>query len=224
MNYVILKPLIQKDWYLQRFVILGYSLAGVVALVMVNLQNQFWANIGNLLLISVLLAFGFHLAISNIISERNQHTLPFIMSLPVSVREYTLGKILANLIIYLVPWTILSIAGFVVILARDNLPDGLIPFITLIFVQLLVNYCFALMTALITESVNWIIGAVLLGNVVLQGFLGFISNSPNMKINMTGSSVIWDATTFLILVAQLSAIAIFFGITFLVQAKKTDFV
>ena len=105
MNYRMLKPLIQKDWYLQRFVILGYSLAGLVALVLVNLPDQTWANIGNLLLISVLIAFGFHLAVGNIITERSQHTLPFIMSLPVSVREYTLGKILANSLIYLVPWT-----------------------------------------------------------------------------------------------------------------------
>ncbi len=224
MNYLMLKPLIQKDWYLQRFVILGYSLAGLVALVLVNLPDQTWANIGNLLLISVLIAFGFHLAVSNIITERSQHTLPFVMSLPVSVREYTLGKILANSLIYLVPWTILSIAGFVIILTRDTLPDGLIPFTTLILVQILVNYCFALAVALITESVNWIIGAVLLGNVVFQGFLGFISSSPSIKINMTGSSIVWDSTTLLILVAQFSAIAVFFGITFVVQSKKTDFI
>jgi ABC-2 type transport system permease protein len=224
MNYAMLKPLIIKDWYLQRFVIAGYSLAGLVALFLVNLSDQTWVNIGNLGLISVLIAFGFHLAVSNIIPERSYQTLPFIMSLPISVREYTLSKILANVIIYLVPWTILSLAGFVLILTRDTLPNGLIPFTTLILVQILVNYSFALTVALITESVNWIIGAVLLGNIFFQSFIGFISSSPNIKINMTSSSIVWDSTTLLILLIQLSAMTIFFGITFLVQSKKIDFI
>jgi hypothetical protein len=220
----MLKPLIQKDWYLQRFVVFGYLLAGVVALVLANLQNQTLINIGNLLLISVLIASGFHLAVSNIFTERNQHTLPFVMSLPVSVREYTLGKILATTLIYLVPWTILGMAGLAIILTRDTIPDGLIPFIMLILVQILVNYCFALAVALITESLYWIIGAVLIGNVSLQSLMGFMMSSPNIKINMTGSSIVWDSTTLLILVAQFSAIALLFGITFLVQSKKTDFI
>ena len=224
MNYWMLKPLIQKDWYLQRFVILGYSLAGFIALVLVNLQDQTLTTIGNLLLISVLIAFGFHLAVSNIVTERNQHTLPFIMSLPVSVHEYTLGKILATTLIYLVPWTILSMAGFAIILTRDTLPDGLIPFFLLVLVQILVNYGFALAVALITESLNWIIGAVLIGNISLQSFIGFISNAPSIKINMSGSSIVWDSTTLLILVVQFGVIAVFFGITFLVQTKKTDFI
>ncbi len=224
MNYFMLKPLIQKDWYLQRFVILGYSLAGLVALFVANLPDQTWMNIGNIGLITVLLAFGFHLAVGNIITERSQHNLAFIMSLPVSVREYTLGKILANSLIYLVPWTILGIAGFVIILTRDTLPDGLIPFFSLILVQILVNYCFALAMALITESLYWIIGAVLIGNVSLQSLMGFMTSSPSIKINMTGSSIVWDSTTLLILVAQFSVIALLFGITFLVQSKKTDFI
>jgi ABC-2 type transport system permease protein len=224
MNTAMLKALIKKDWYLQRYVILSYSLAGLLALFLANLQNQTLATIGNLLLITVLIALGFHLAIGNIITERTQQTLPFIMSLPISVREYTIAKILANLLIYLVPWVVLLLASYLVILTRETLPDGLIPFVTLLLIQILVNYCFVLAVTLISESQGWTIGVVILGNLFIQSFIDFVTNLPSIKSTISGSSIVWETTTLLILLAQVLVILVFFGITFLVQSKKTDFI
>jgi ABC-2 type transport system permease protein len=224
MNYAMIKPLIQKDWYLQRYVVLGYSLAGFLALFLVNLRGETWITIGNLLLITVLIALGFHLAVGNIITERTQQTLPFVMSLPISIREYTTAKILANLGIYLIPWSVLAITSYAIILTRDTLPDGLIPMVTLILVGILVNYCLMLTAALTSESQGWTIAVVILGNLLLQTFMSFISNLPGTKNAIASSSVVWDTTTVLILLAEFGIIAVLLCIIFLVQFKKTDFI
>ncbi len=224
MNTAILKALIKKDWYLHRYLILGYLMAGFAALMMVSIPSEFWFSVGSICLITVLIALGFHLPVSMVIEERAQHTLPFIMSLPLSVREYTTAKIFANLLIYLVPWLILVTASYILILTRDNLPDGLIPFVTIILVELMVSSCLILSVALITESQAWTVGAVILGNIILQGFMGFISNLPSIKTYITGSSIVWNTTSILIVLAELTVMFVLLAITFFVQFKKTDFI
>ena len=41
---------------------------------------------------------------ATVVEERTDQTLPFVMSLPISAAEYTTAKILANLLIFLIPW------------------------------------------------------------------------------------------------------------------------
>ena len=91
----LIKPLIQKDWYLQRYLILGYSIIGLLALGIVSVPSELWFAVGSIGLITVLISLGIHLIMTSVIEERTLHTLPFIMSLPISVREYTTSKILA---------------------------------------------------------------------------------------------------------------------------------
>ena len=49
-----------------------------------------------------------------VVEERNEQTLPFVMSLPISPMEYTTAKILANLLIFLVPLGALMLGSFAV--------------------------------------------------------------------------------------------------------------
>ncbi len=220
----LIKPLIQKDWYLQRYLILGYSIIGLLALGIVSIPSELWFAVGSIGLITVLISLGIHLIMTSVIEERTLQTLPFIMSLPISVREYTTSKILANVLIYLVPWLILLIASYVLILTRDTLPDGLIPFVTMILLEILMGFCLILAVALMTESQSWTIAAVVLGNLMLQGFMAFISNLPSIRSTIRGSSIVWDSTSILIVAAELMVMLVLLAVTFYVQFKKTDFI
>ena len=223
MNMYI-KPLIQKDWYLQRYLILGYLIIGLLTLGIVGIPSELWFAVGSIGLITVLISLGIHLIMTSVIEERTLQTLPFIMSLPISVREYTTSKILANLLIYLVPWLGLLIASYVLILTRETLPDGLIPFVTMILLEILMGFCLILAVALMTESQSWTIAAVVLGNLMLQGFMAFISNLPSISSTIRGSSIVWDSTSILIIAAELMVMLVLLAVTFYVQFKKTDFI
>lgn len=221
---MLIKPLIQKDWYLQRYLILGYLIIGLLTLLIASLPSMLWFTVGSIGLITVLISLGIHLIMTSVIEERTLQTLPFIMSLPISVREYTIGKILANLLIYLVPWLGLLIASHVLILTRDTLPDGLIPFVTMILLEILMGFCLILAVSLMTESQSWTIAAVVLGNLMLQGFMAFVSNLPSIQSTIQGSKVVWDSTSILIVIAELMVMLVLLGLTFYVQFKKTDFI
>jgi len=93
MNYAMVKRLIVKDWYLQRWPIVA-SLVGIVATLGIISTGG---------LIMVIISIGAQMAVATIVTERKEQTLAFVMSLPISYREYTACKIWGNLLIFLVP-------------------------------------------------------------------------------------------------------------------------
>ncbi len=223
MNQFMIRRLIFKDWYLNRWVIAGYIAAGIVALALVRFGDETAFYIGAILLITILVAAGAHLAVATVIHERTEKTLPFVMSLPISAMEYTTAKIVANVLIFLMPWATMVIGTIFVILNRDAIPDGLIPLAAIMLTELFAGYCFILTVALISESEGWTIGAVIIGNLFLNYFLFSVSRLPAIGVNLQGATAVWNATVWQILLAELAAILLILGAAFFFQARKKDF-
>src|SRR6201988_1160042 len=99
-NYAMVRRLILKDWYLNRWMILGSVPAGLASLAIVLTGKDVAFLISIILLCTVIIGVGSQLAVATTVNERKEQTLAFVMSLPVSWREYTAAKILANLIIF----------------------------------------------------------------------------------------------------------------------------
>lgn len=224
MNYALIKRLIYKDWYLNRWTILGYIGAGVLAISLIAIGDELLFSAGNILLITVVIALGMHVVMSTVVGERTAQTLPFIISLPISPKDYTTAKILANMLIFLIPWLTLLIATLAVILGREALPDGLVAYTIIILTELFASYCFILATALISESQGWTIGATLFGNLFFQAFLYYVSQLPGIKATMERDTITWSQPAILLLLGEALAIVLLLGATFLFQARKTDFI
>ncbi|MEP6473109.1 MAG: hypothetical protein ABJC74_05270, partial [Gemmatimonadota bacterium] len=158
MNYPMVKRLILKDWYLMRAAIAGYLGAGALGLYLLTVGSEAAFTAGYILLITVLIAVGMHLAMVTVVVERTEHTLPFVMSLPISPAEYTAAKILANVLIFLVPWAALFSGAIAIISILVDVPDGLIPFVTVVLLEIFAAYCIVLAVAVVSESQNWTIG------------------------------------------------------------------
>lgn len=224
MNHMLIKRMIYKDWYLNRWTILGYLGAGALAISLIAVGNETLFSAGSILLITVVIALGMHVVMSTVVGERTAQTLPFIISLPISLKDYTIAKIVANMVIFLIPWLTLLIAVLAVILGREALPDGLLPYTIIILTELLASYCFVLATALVSESVGWTIGATLFGNLFFQAFLAYVSRLPGIKATMLGDTITWNQPAILLLLGEVLAIMLLLGGTFLFQARKTDFI
>jgi ABC-2 type transport system permease protein len=224
MNYNLVQKLVVKDWYFQRFTILGFLMAGLISLFLLSLPGTAWFTAGSILLITVLFTFGPLFVISLIVGERTAQTLPFLFSLPISMKEYTTAKMVSNFFVFLVPWLILVITSFIAITTQKSLPDGLFPFALVVLTETLVGYCLLLSISLITESQNWNTVGILLGNLLFQAFLYPVANLPAVKSVMYGSSIIWNSTFTIILLLEFLVIVLLLGITFWVQLRKTDFV
>jgi ABC-2 type transport system permease protein len=221
-NTPMVKRLILKDWYFLRVPIVGYLAAGAVSvLLMANGgEGAFFA--GSVLLITVLISVGIHVAMATVVNERKEQTLPFVMSLPISYMEYTTAKILANLLIFLIPWTSLLIATLALFTIANA--GGVIPFAALLLTEIFASYCLLLAVALVTESQGWSVGAIVFGNLFLQAFMYWVSHIPSIGRTMKGHVAVWSPASVTILVVEIAVILLLLGVTFFFQGRKTDFI
>ena len=222
MNYIMVKRLILKDWYLQRWMILGALGGGAAALGIVATGAKAAFILGLVLLVSILIAIGAHLAVSTMVEERKNQTLAFVMSLPISYREYTAAKILGNLIIFLVLWLALVLGSLALLMLAPK-SHGLIPYAAIMATEILVSTCLIIAVALITESQGWTIGAIMVGNLALNGIGYWVAHIPSIAKGMEGSSIQWSPAASALLFGEFSAIALLLGFTFFFQARKKDF-
>ncbi|MEP7325007.1 MAG: ABC-2 transporter permease [Gemmatimonadota bacterium] len=222
MNNSMVRRLVLKDWYFQRGVLLSYTLAGIASLWLLSLGSEGAFYAGSVLLVTIVISLGIHLIMVTVINERKEQTLPFVMSLPISYREYTAAKVVANLVIFLVPWTVIT-AGSCAVVVVTGIPDGLIPFVILVFTQLFAGYILTLAAAVITESVGWTIGAMVFGNLFIQYFMYAVSHNQAIAAGMKGTSVAWSWPAVSIMGAEVGVIVLLLALTFYMQARKKDF-
>jgi ABC-2 type transport system permease protein len=223
MNYAMIQRLIFKDWYLHRWQILG-SLAGAAgAMAFVIFFGTAGFYIGLTLLITVLIVVGAQLAIASSVTERKEQTLAFIMSLPISYRDYTTAKILSNLLIFLIPWSAVSLASAAILLLAPGATHGLFPFTVIMCVEILLSNCMLSCVAIMTESQGWTTTAIIIGNVGVNIVGYLIAHIPSIATGMAKHNDDWSGAATLCLLGELALIGLLFALTYFVQGRKPDY-
>jgi len=211
-----------KDWYLQRWAILG-SLAGVVAtLGIIATGGKVAFLFGLILLIMVIISIGAQMAVATVVAERKEQTLPFVTSLPISYREYTASKLWGNLLIFLVPW-FMMVLGSIGLLLWSPSSRGLIPYAAIMSTEILLSTCLILSVALITESQGWTVAAIMVGNLAVNGIGYVVAHIGGIAKGMWGPTIQWSGAASAVLLAEFATITLLLGGTFFVQSKKKDF-
>jgi hypothetical protein len=223
MGAKMIRRLVLTDWYFHRHALAGYMVGGAVSLALVAWGGEVGFYAGFVLFVTVLIGLGIHLPFSTVVEERKQQTLTFVMSLPVSIIEYTAAKLLSNLLLFLVPWLTLLAGTAAVIASREAIPNGLIPFATLLLVEILAGACLILGAALVSESVAWTVGTMIFSNLFFHAFLYGVSNLPGIEEHLQKPSAAWSSTEILVLIVEFVVIGLILGTTFVLQARKTDF-
>ncbi len=223
MNAGMVKRLIQKDWYFYRWPIAFYIGAGLACIAALGYGGEGAFYAGCVGLLTVLISVGIHLTMGTVMEERRNHTLAFIMSLPISPKEYTLAKILANMTIFGLAWGTLFVGAIAVIAGRGTVPDGLIPFAAVILGEIFFGYCLTLCVAIVSESLGWTIGAMITANLLLQAVMYAVSHVPAVDRAMKTDAILWQQPVSGLLAAEFGAILLMLGLTFFLQARKTDF-
>jgi ABC-2 type transport system permease protein len=224
MNTLMVKRLIYKDWYLQRWPIASCVGGGLLSVALLGSGQESLTYMGFVLILSVLIIIGVHLAMATVLMERKEQTLAFVMSLPVSAREYTAAKMLGNLSMFVIPWLTLVVANIVVILSRESLPDGAIPVTIIILGEIFVSTCVVLGVALVSESQGWTIGALIAGNLFCNFFIFALFRIPDVAAATKGPAIIWTGPVMWLLLGEAAALILVVATTFLLQNRKTDFI
>ena len=171
---------------------------------------------------SVIISIGAQMAVATIVTERKEQTLSFVMSLPISYREYTACKIWGNPIIFLVPWLTMVLGSFGLLLLSPA-SRGVLPYAAIMSTEILLSTCLILAVALITESQGWTVAAIMVGNLAVNGIGYVVAHIAGIAKGMWGSTIQWSQAASAVLLAEFTAIALLLGLTFFVQARKKDF-
>jgi ABC-2 type transport system permease protein len=218
----MMKHLIVKDWQIYQKQLAAYVVGLLIGLTLVGMGKTWSFYAGAMLLLVLLICVGGFAIQSSLLNERKDHTLPFMMSLPISPMDYYWSKLLANISIYLVPFAIVA-GGTAFLVLFTSLPNGLLVWSLLIYCFLAVNFFVSLCAALVLESEGWNLFVQIGLSTLISPFILWIGTFEAIHTNIKTNNIVWSMPALSIFLAQFAVIALAIGITRWGHLRKTSF-
>ena len=229
MSRSIVPLLIKKDIHIMRGPIAGHvvvALAAIAVLAMLIGRIPQWVilNLGLILLVGPAVTCGIVLLMKTTVFEKEKSTQAFILSLPLTVREFTRAKLLANLLVFTPFWAVATGAGFYFTFGLGLLPPGAIPFLTIVFAGVFVAYLCILGISLAFQSLGITVLAITLFEMATSGYLWVIAFLEPIRAHVLGPAAVWNTTAAAIVGAQVFVAIAVLAVTVFVQGRKRDFI
>jgi len=220
---ILARKLIAKEFYLQRWLIIGSTVAGLAGL-LIAAEGAIRFNIGMLTWLTTIVAFGVVLAMFAIANERKERALQFVLSLPLSHGDYVRIKVVGLMLCFLVPWFILSAGAVTLIAVMPNLPDGLLPFAVLLCGFCLANYSVVLCGALHTASEGLMSIVIIVTNMAVTLFIFMVGALPSLKDHLQAPAPVWNSTFWTVLGVEFAILIVTLSLPYFVAARRRDFI
>jgi hypothetical protein len=159
-----------------------------------------------------------------VLAERQTKTLLFVLSLPLSPMQYTIAKLAASLIAFLIPWLALTAAILGLSIAFDPPADGSIPYTVAMMLFFLAIFCALLALLLITRSEFWAIGGVMVTNLAVAAYLNVVPRLPGYREYSEGAVLVWTPSILAMIGIEVAVIVLSLAIALLVPARRKDIV
>lgn len=221
-NFQMIKLLVVKDWQVYQKQLAGYLAGLVLALGLIGSGSAWPFDAGALLLLVLLVSTGFFAIGQIVLNERKERTLPFVMSLPVSPTDFYSAKLLAGIVVYLVPFLLVVLTTTCLVLFTA-LPDGLLVYALLIFVFMLASHCVALSAAMAIDSEGWNIFVQMALMTALSPFIIWVGSLPAIATHLRTDTIVWSPAALAVLAGEIAVVAMALGWTHWYHARKTSF-
>ncbi|QDV07500.1 hypothetical protein Poly30_30260 [Planctomycetes bacterium Poly30] len=218
----MVRRLVLKDWQVYQKQLAGYVAGMLLALGLIGLGHSWAAGAGALLLLVLLVVVGSYSIQTLLLTERKQQNVPFIMSLPVTPMDVYWGKLLANLAIYLVPFTVVA-GGMIAMVLSTPMPDGLVVWTVLIAAFLLTSFCVLLCVAISCSSEGWNIFTMIALMTLVGPFILWVTRSRQVGLDLEGESLVFGPVAIGLLAADVLVVVIAIGVTSWLHARKSSF-
>lgn len=222
MNPGTVRLLVLKDWYLNRIAI-GLVLAGtILGLALSAIEGSSFASVGMSILACSFISLTFYLPLQTVLQERAQKTLPFVLSLPVSPRDYVAAKVLANLLIFLVP-LLATAAGVALVFGGNPVLAPLEGPAPAVLLGVLLFFVFILAFAIISESTGWTVALIVSFMFVIFNIAGrlLVQYEPTAaylaEVRARGPAFYWTIGAELLMATAVIAV------TFWAHGRKRDY-
>lgn len=218
----MVRKLIVKDWQVYQKQLAGYVAGMLLGLGLIGMGTPLMASAGALLLLVLLVVVGSYAIQFSIMTERKQQTVPFIMSLPVTPMDFYWGKLLANLVIYLVPFLLVTGGLFALILTTPT-PDGAVTLVLVIATFMLLNFCVSLCVAIAVDSEGWNVFTMLALMTLIGPFIYWVVQLDGIVQYLKTDQIVWSGTVLGLLCAELTLILVAIFVTSWVHARRSSF-
>jgi hypothetical protein len=222
MSTSVVRQLILKDLYLTRWMMISAVVAGLgaVALMPISEVSGYVASVS---LICTIVILNIFLVMGAIAQERKDKVQLFFLSLPVSTTEYTIAKVVANSIAFVVPWAIL-LGVTLAVIDVTRIPNGVMPFWVAVLVYLLAYYFVLLSVALVSDSTGWHAATITVGNISVNFLIPFLLALPSVANHRTGLVAVWTSDLVGIIVLELVVGLVALGVSINRRSRASDFV
>jgi ABC-type transport system involved in multi-copper enzyme maturation permease subunit len=220
---IVTRMLIAKEIHVNRAFMIGATFAGLVSVGFAAL-GRVGFNVGALTWITTVVALGVMLALYGVMNERKEHSLQFVLSLPIDVGDYVRAKQIGLAICFFIPWLVSSIAAIVLVAAKADIPDGLLPYTVLLCIFMLANFSLVLCGALHATTDALMTTTIVITNMAITLFMFIVGGIPSIQKHMFGAVPVWNDTVWAVLAAELAILAIAFALPHFVAARRRDFI
>jgi hypothetical protein len=224
MNTRTISILFLKDLYLSRRPLFGYFAAGIACSAIAVVPQETVAFVGFILILTVAIGSGMHLLGELLISEGSDQTRTFILSLPVSMLDYSVSKIAVVLTTFLIPWFTMLASSIVLTAVLPSGKTGAIPVLVVVFLELLAAFTLQLVTAVLTESVGWTICVLVACNVFLNLFLMTLFQTPEVSEQMKSNVLTLGPLLTQAMWIEVAVILVALAAALALQTRKRDLV
>ncbi len=222
MNLKAIRILFLKDLFLSRRHLFAYFVGGLAASALACTPNATLAFVGFILVITVAIAAGIHLIGTLMLAETTDQTRLFVMSLPISLLDYSIGKISVVLTTYLIPWTAMFTCLIIATFVMGK--QGNVAVLPTIFLYLLCAFMLQLVTAVVSESVGWTICVMVGCNVGMNVFLMQLFANAEVVEVVKSDVLSWPSIVLQIIGVELLIITVALATAFLFQTRKRDLI
>jgi len=222
MSTSIVRQLIAKDLFLLRPMIVGALVIGAAGIALMPFSELTFF-IGWIVLLIATLLHGIFTTAVGVVSERKDRVHLFVLTLPISPAQYLRAKLAASAIAFFVPWAILLGAALTLV-ATTGIPDGVMPFLVMLFGYVVCYYAAYLAMSLVTDSVIWSTLVIIIGNTapvfLIQAFLRMSGVTEESVPPVAG----WTGAVLGTLAAESLFSAAAIGIALFIRSRQRDFI
>jgi hypothetical protein len=219
---VVTRKLIAKEIYVNRWFVAGATMGAAVSIAVCPLGKTAF-NVGALTWLTTVIAFGVMIALYGVMNERKEHSLEFVLGLPLSNADYVRSKLLGLLLCFLAPWVV-SVIGVVWLVYTSEVPDGLLPYALALTTYLLANFAVVLCGALHARSDAVTSAVIILTNMSISVFMFTVGALPGFKDTMFGPTPVWNSTFYMLLACELAVFLIAMILPLVTVARRRDFI
>lgn len=217
------RKLVAKELYVNRWMMAIVAVATALA-AFVCAFGETAFNVGALAWLTAVIAGGVMLAIYGVMHERKEQSLQFVLSLPISIREYVFAKTAGLLLCYLVPWLAATASAVTLVLLSPNVPDGLLPYVVVLSGFLFANFSVTLCGALLARSEAVVVAVIILTNMAVSLFMFVVSALPGIRDHLSSPVPVWNGTILNVLLVELAVLVIALTLPLATAARRRDFI